>query len=55
MAACGKQRDLPALKVIDADWAFFTSSECVDDTTKGSGLLKKWQKVDDESVAGIGY
>ena len=55
MATCRKRRDLPALKVVDADRALFTGTKCGDDTTKGSGLLKKWQKIEDESIAGIGY
>ncbi len=41
MATGRKHRDLPALKVIDTDWAFFASSECSHDTTEGSGLLKE--------------
>ena len=54
MASCGKRWDLAALEVVDGDGAFFASSECCDDTTKGSGLVKEWQKVDDKSITGIG-
>lgn len=53
MARCRKRRDLPALEVVGADWAFFTSSKCGDDTTNGSGLLKEWQKIDEKLIAGI--
>ena len=55
MATCGKRRDLPALKVVDADWALFTSSEGGDNTTQGSGALEERQKVDGETIAGVDY
>lgn len=54
VATLGAHRDLPTLKVVRVDWAFFTSNEYGNDTTKGSGPLEEWQEVDNEPSTGIG-
>lgn len=54
VAACRKCRDFAAWKVVDANRAFFTTGACGDDSTQGLSLLEERQKVDDESIAGVG-
>ena len=55
VATLRQQRDLPGLKVARVNWAFFTTSEYTDDTTKCGGPLEEWEEVDNESVAGVVY
>jgi len=41
------------LEVVGVDLTFFASGKNGDDSTKRSGLLEEWEKIDDEACAAV--